>query len=217
MITIPVRNAAGQEVGTYQIDPEELAPAVNKQLLHDVVVMYEANRRVGTVRTKSRGEVVGSTKKMYRQKGTGRARAGAKRTPVRRGGGHTFAKRPKDWGYRLPRKAVRLATRMALRSKFDDEQVTLLEDLRVSEPKTKVVAGILKALGLNETTCLLAISEYDQNVWRSSRNIDGLRVAPVSDLNAYDLLHQRQLVLTRSALDRLRAGNGASKPAGSKE
>lgn len=211
MISLKVRNAAGQDVGTYEIDPEELAPAINKQLLHDVVVMYEANRRVGTVRTKSRGEVAGSTKKMYRQKGTGRARAGAKRTPVRRGGGHAFAKRPKDWGYRLPKKAVRLATRMALRSKFEDDQVTLLDDFRVEQPKTKVVAGALKALGLGETSCLLATPEYDPNVWLSSRNIEGLRVSPVSDLNAYDLLRQRQLVLTRSALDRLRAGNGAGE------
>ena len=216
MISLKVRNAAGQEVGTYEIDPEELAPAINKQLLHDVVVMYEANRRVGTVRTKSRGEVAGSTKKMYRQKGTGRARAGAKRTPVRRGGGHAFAKRPKDWGYRLPKKAVRLATRMALRSKFEDDQVTLLDDFRVEQPKTKVVAGALKALGLGETSCLLATPEYDSNVWLSSRNIEGLRVSPVSDLNAYDLLRQRQLVLTRSALDRLRAGDGA-KAAGEAE
>lgn len=211
MITLSVRNAAGQEVGTYDVDPEELAPAINKQLLHDVVVMYEANRRVGTVRTKSRGEVAGSTKKLYRQKGTGRARAGAKRTPVRRGGGHTFAKRPKDWGYRLPKKAVRLATRMALRSKFEDGEVTLLDDFQVDQPKTKVVAGVLKALGLYETTCLLATNEYDQNVWRSSRNIEKLWVSPVSDLNAYALLHQRQLVLTKSALDRLRQANGAAQ------
>lgn len=215
MISLPIRDKSGKEVGTYQFEPDELAPGVNKQLLHDVVVMYEANRRVGTVQTKSRGDVHGSTQKMYRQKGTGRARAGARRTPVRRGGGHTFAKRPKNWGYRLPRKAVKLATRMALLSKFLDEQVTVLDDLAVDEPKTRVVAGVLKALGLDDTSTLLTVAEHDQNVWKSSRNIGNLRVRPARELNAYDLLHQKQLLVTTAALDRLRSqaagGNGSEE------
>jgi large subunit ribosomal protein L4 len=217
MISVPIRNKAGQDVGTYKFDPNELAPGINKQLLHDVVVMYEANRRVGTVKTKSRGEVEGSTQKMYRQKGTGRARAGARRTPVRRGGGHTFAKAPVDWGYRLPRKAVKLATRMALLSKFLDDQVTVLDDLVLDEPKTKVVAGILKALGLDETTCLLTIESHDPLVWRSSRNIANLRVSPASDLNAYDLLHQKRLLVTTAAMDRLRGQGGETGESSARE
>jgi large subunit ribosomal protein L4 len=208
MISLPIQDKTGRNVGTYEFDPSELAPAVNKQLLHDVVVMYEANRRVGTVKTKSRGMVAGSTRKLFRQKGTGRARAGTIRTPTRRGGGHAFAKVPVDWGYRLPKKAVRLATRMAVLSKFQDGQVTVLDELAVGEPKTKVVSTVLKALGLNKTTCLLAIECHDPNVWRSSRNIANLRVAPAAELNAYDVLHQKQLVVTKAALDRLRAGNG---------
>jgi len=213
MISVPIHDTAGAEVGTYKFDPSELASGINKQLLHDVVVMYESNRRVGTVKTKSRGDVQGSTKKLYRQKGTGRARAGSSRTPVRRGGGHAFAKVPIDWSYRLPKKAVKLATRMALLSKFLDNEVTVIDDLAVAAPKTKIVASALKALGLTTKTCLLAISEDDQNIWKSSRNITNLQVSPVAGLNAYDLLHQRQLIVTKAALDRIRSrevGNGGT-------
>ena len=210
MISLSVRDASGKDVGKYEFDPNELAPGVNKQLLHDVVVMYETNRRVGTVRTKARGEVAGSTKKIYRQKGTGRARAGTKRTPTRRGGGMAHAKRPVDYGYRLPRKAVRLATRMAVLSKFLDDQVTLIDKLEVSEPKTSAVAGALKSLGLRDKSCLLAIEKADANLWKSARNIASLQIRPAGELNAYDVLHQRQLVLTTAALDRLRKGDGES-------
>ncbi|MGH7200554.1 MAG: 50S ribosomal protein L4 [Planctomycetaceae bacterium] len=210
MITVPIRNMNGAEVGTYEFDPADLAPGINKQLLHDAVIMYEANRRVGTVRTKSRSDVKGSTKKMYRQKGTGRARMGNKRTPIRRGGGHSFAKRPKDWSYRLPKKALRLATRMALLSKFQDDEAVVLDELTVQEPKTRVVAGLLKLLGLTDASCLLAIETHDPNVWRSARNIPTLWVAPAAELNAYELLHQKRLIVTRSALDALRSGNGAN-------
>jgi large subunit ribosomal protein L4 len=205
MISLPIHDRAGNQVGTYEFDPAELADGVNKQLLHDAVVMYETNRRQGTVQTKNRGDVKGSKKKMYRQKGTGRARMGNKRTPIRRGGGHTFGKRPVDYGYRLPKKAVMLATRMAVLSKFLDDQVTILDELRMTAPKTRDVAGILKALKLDGKSCLLAIERHDANVWKSARNISNLAVAPASDLNAYDVLRRRQLLLTRQALDALRA------------
>ena len=147
MISVPIRDAAGAESGSYEFDPAELCDAVNKQLLHDVVVMYEASARQGTVRTKSRGMVRGSTRKLFRQKGTGRARAGNARTPVRRGGGHAFGKKPRDFSYRLPRKAVRKATKMALLSKFQDGQAVVVSDLGCSAPRTKVVADALKAPG----------------------------------------------------------------------
>jgi large subunit ribosomal protein L4 len=141
---------------------------------------------------------------MYRQKGTGRARMGNKRTPIRRGGGHTFGKRPVDWTYRLPRKAVALATRMALLSKFRDNQVTILDELSISSPRTKDVAAVLKALGLTETPCLLTIDQHDPIVWKSARNIPLLAVSPASDLNAYELLHKKALLVTKAALDRIR-------------
>lgn len=201
MISVPVHNQSGAEVGKYEFSADDLAPGVNKQLLHDVVVMYEANKRLGTAASKSRGMVVGSTKKLYRQKGTGRARAGAARTPVRRGGGHTFAKKPRDFGYRLPKKAVRLATRMALRSKFEDGQAKVIEDISLDKPQTKVVVSMLKAMGLDGASCLLSVGKHDAVVWKSARNISGVRMAPVADLNAYDLLCQRNLVITKGGLD----------------
>lgn len=214
MISAPIKNTTGGDVGTYEFDPAELAPGINKQLLHDAVVMYEANRRVGTVRTKSRGEVAGSTKKLFRQKGTGRARMGPKRTPIRRGGGMAFAKRPKDWSYRMPKKAVKLATRMALLSKFQDGEAIVLDSLSVDQPKTRVIAQMLKALGVDKQGCLLAIRDNDTLVWKSARNIPTLQVTPARELNAYDLLHQKRLVVTREAMDLLRQGasdNGASE------
>jgi large subunit ribosomal protein L4 len=214
-ITVAVRDKTGQSVGTVNFDADELAPGINKQLLHDVVVMYEANRRVGTVQNRNRAQTEGSTKKLYRQKGTGRARAGTLRTGVRRGGGRAHARYPIDYSYRLPKKAIRLATRMALLSKFMDEQVTLLSDLSIAEPKTKAIAGMLKSLGLSQTSCLLATEAHDGKVWRSGRNIPTLWISSCDDLNAYDLLHQRQLILTRSAFDRLR-NRGSKKPAAAK-
>lgn len=204
MISAPIRDMSGKQVGTYEFDPGELAPGINRQLLHDAVVMYEANRRVGTVATRSRGMVKGSSKKLYRQKGTGRARAGNRRTPIRRGGGHTFAKTPKDWSYRMPRKAVRLATRMALLSKFQDGEAIVVDRLSVAGPKTKVIAAMLKALGVDGQSCLLAIDSPNADVWRSARNIAAVQVAPCAELNAYDLLRQKRLVITRQAIDRLR-------------
>ena len=206
MIPLPIHDMSGAEVGTYDLDPADFAPGINKQLLHDVVVMYEANMRQGSAKTKSRGEVQGSTRKLYRQKGTGRARAGSSRTPVRRGGGHTFAKRPKDWSYRLPKKAIRQATRQALLSKFLDEEVTLLQELTIAEPRTRHVAAVLDAVGLAEISSLLAISTHDADIWRAARNISNLWVSPAADLTVYKLLHQKQLVLTTETLDLLREG-----------
>lgn len=211
MISVPVVDVTGKKVGTYEFDPAELASQINKQLLHDVVVMYQANARVGTARTKTRGEVSGSTKKLYRQKGTGNARAGTKRSPTRRGGGHTFAKRPKDWSYRLPRKAVRAATRMAVLSKFQDGQAVVVDQFAVKAIKTKAVSGVLKALGLTNDSCLLAIKEHDNTLWRSARNIEKLRVSPCKDLNAYDVLRQRRFLVTKEALDSLRAAAKEAK------
>ncbi len=211
MISVPIVNMSGAEVGTYEFDPAELAPAINKQLLHDAVVMYQARRRVGTVRQKSRGEVSGTTQKMYRQKGTGRARAGSRRTNIRVGGGRAFPRRPKDWGYRLPKKALKAATRMALLSKFQDDEAVVLDDLQVDEPRTKVVVGMLESVGVAGQTCLLAIADYDANIWKSARNIASLQVSPCRDLNAYDLLKQKRLVVTKAAMDALRQAPAEEK------
>jgi large subunit ribosomal protein L4 len=211
MMSLPVYNRSGAEVGTYEIDPAELAPRINKQLLHDVVVMYQTNRRQGSAKSKTRSEVVGSTGKMYRQKGTGRARAGSRRSPIRRGGGHTFPKRPKDWSYRLPKKAVRLATRMALASRIADEEVTLIDELSFDQPRTREMAEILKALNVAGTRLLVAVAEYDVNVHKSIRNLAEVSVLPVGELNALEVLRPRRLLMTRAALDAFREKAAAQK------
>ena len=213
MISVPVVNMSGATVGTYEFDPAELCKGINKQMLHDVCVMYALNQRVGTVRTKTRGEVSGSTKKLFKQKGTGNARVGTKRSPIRRHGGHAFAKRPKDWSYRMPKKMLRAATRMALLSKFQDGEAVVLSDLQLPEQKTRVVVGVLKALGVAGQSCLLAIQEHDPVVWKCSRNIESLWVSPGHDLNAYDLLHQKRLVITQGAMDAIRAKGKAIETA----
>lgn len=210
MSTLSIFDRRGKKVGTYEIDPAELAPRVNRQLLHDVVVMYQANLRQGTAKTKSRGEVSGSTKKMYRQKGTGNARAGSRRSGLRRGGGHIFARAPRDYAYRLPKKAVRLATRMAIASKLIDNNVVVIDQLRFDQPTTKDMAAVLEALGLSGSTTLVATAEHDPNVYRSARNIAGVTVLPVADLNALTVLTPRRMLVTQAALDviRTRAPNG---------
>lgn len=213
MASLTVYDRTGGQVGTYEIDPAELAPSINKQLLHDAVVMYQSNVRLGTARTKSRGEVAGTTKKMYRQKGTGNARAGSRRSGIRVGGGHIFAKRPRNWVFRLPRKALQLATRMALASKIQDDQVTVIDDLKFAAPKTKDMATIIKALGLSGQSLLVTTVEHDVNVYKSARNIDRVTVSPVAGLNALNVLAPRRVLVTRAALDALRKRVPAGKPA----
>jgi large subunit ribosomal protein L4 len=214
MVTLPIHDRSGAEVGSYEIDPAELAPRINKQLLHDAVVMYQANLRQGSARTKTRAEVVGTTAKMYRQKGTGRARAGSRRSPVRRGGGHTFAKRSKDWSYRLPKKAVRLATRMALASRIADEEVTLIDELSFDEPRTREMVEILNALNIGGTRLLVAVANHDVNVHKSIRNLAEVSVLPVGDLNALEVLRPRRLLMTKAALDAFREKAAAEKSSG---
>ena len=204
MASLTVYDRTGAEVGSFEIDPAELAPRINKQLMHDAVVMYQANRRQGSAKNKSRAEVRGSTQKMYRQKGTGNARAGSRRSNVRRGGGRAFAKQPRDWSYRLPKKAVRLATRMAVASRIVDEEVTLIDDLGFEAPRTKEMASILKALKIDGQTLLVAVGEYDTNVYKSIRNLKDVAVLPVSDLNALDVLRPKRLLMTKAALETFR-------------
>lgn len=213
-MNLAVYDSSGKKVGSYEIDPAELAPSVNKQLLHDAVVMYQANLRQGTQRTKSRGEVAGSTKKLYRQKGTGNARAGARRSGTRRGGGHIFAKRPRDFGFRMPRKALQAATRMALAARIADDEVCLVDSLSLAAPKTAVVAKLLGALGVGDRTVLVSPEKHDEALWKSARNIEGVSVASVGDLNAWTILRPRKIVMTTAAIDAFRASAKAkARPA----
>ena len=206
MLTLPVFDRAGSQVGSMEIDPAEFGGKINRQLLHDVVVMYQANRRQGTVRTKNRGEVAGSGKKMYRQKGTGNARMGMKRTGKRVGGGMGHAKRPRDFSYSMPKKMVRAATRMAILSKLLDNEATVVTDLSLAQPKTREIAAVLKALKLQGESCLIAPAKHDANLWMSARNIHRVKVSPAPELNALDLLSQKRLLITREALESLRGG-----------
>lgn len=201
MVTLPIYNQTGAKVGDYDIDPNLIAPKINKQLLHDAVVMYLANRRQGSNKSKSRGEVSGSTKKMYKQKGTGNARMGSKRTPQRRGGGHANSRQPRSYYYRLNRKAVQAATRMAIASKLLSGQVVVIDQLTFAAPKTKQMAATLKSVGLQGKTATLAVSGVDRNIYRSGRNIPGLSVSPVADLNALSILSPKALIVTKEALD----------------
>ena len=210
MATLPIFDESGSEVGQYEIDTAQIADRVNKQLLHDAVVMYQANQRQGSHCAKTRGEVSGSTKKMYRQKGTGNARAGSKRTNVRRGGGVARTIKPRDYSYRLNRKAIRLATRMAIRSKIDDGEVVVVDQLSFDEPKTSRMAGVLKSLGLNGVTTLVATAGLDGVVYKSGRNISGVSVQPVRELNALSVLKPKRVLVTREALDRIKEGTFAA-------
>jgi large subunit ribosomal protein L4 len=204
MLTLNVYNRDGQSVGTVEVDPEEFGGSVNKQLLHDVVLQYLANQRAGTHSTLRRGEVAGSTKKLFRQKGTGNARVGTRRTNKRRGGGTAKGPKPRDYEYHMPKKAVRAATRMAILSKFQDNAAVVVDELSVPQIKTKQVAAVLKALKLQGTTCLVGTAGYDMNLYKSARNIPDVKVLPASQFNAYVVLRQKRLVLTRAALDELR-------------
>jgi large subunit ribosomal protein L4 len=204
MPKLTIYDRKGKKVGTYNVEPTDFAPRISKQLLHDAVVMYQANVRQGSHQTKSRGMVAGSTKKMYRQKGTGNARAGSKRSGIRRGGGHIHRIHNRDYSYRLPRKALQAATRMALASKVRDDELLVIDDLSLAAPRTKDMAAILKYLDFPKGQKLLVTTaKSDANVYRSARNIEGVSVSPAGDLNALSILSSRKMLVTKAALDDL--------------
>src|SRR5438093_3866240 len=142
-ITIPVVDRAGADKGTVEIDPAEFGGKTSRQPMHDVVLMYLANQRAGTHHTLRRGQVAGSTKKLFRQKGTGNARVGPRRSNKRRGGGTAKGPKPRDYEYHLPKQAVRAATRMAILSRLQDQETVVVDELKLPEIKTRQVADIL--------------------------------------------------------------------------
>lgn len=202
MIKLPVYNKQGEEVDTVEIDEAVLGGKVRLAVLKQAVVMYHANKRQGTATTKSRGMVVGSTAKLFRQKGTGRARMGAARTVVRRGGGVAFAKQNRDFRQRMPKKQRRLARDSAILAKMQSEDTVVIEELSFDEPKTREFATILENLKIDRS-CVVATENYDINVYKSARNIPRTVSMPVEQLNAGDICRHRKLLLTRSALNRL--------------
>jgi len=202
MLEIPVYDATGKQLKSLQVEEALFGKKVRRELLRLAILRIENNRRVGTAATKSRGMIEGSTKKLYRQKGTGRARMGTRRTNLRRGGGVAFAKQPRSFRQGLPKRGRRAALDSALLSKMLDGSVMVLDKLTVTEPKTKQVAELLKALGI-EGTCLLSIAEQNPTVWKSARNIPRLRVRPVAELNPWEVVWPRRLVFTMDAFDAL--------------
>lgn len=204
MIEIPIYNQTGKKIDTLQVDEAKLGGEVRNELLKQAMVHYHANQRQGTVQTQARGEVAGSTRKMFRQKGTGNARTGGIRNPIKRGGGHAKQKRPKEWRQALPKKARQLATRSAILAKVKSNDVRIVDVIKLDQPKTKFVTQIYKALGIDRS-CLLAIHGRDQDLERSARNIDRTTLTTVKQLNAWDLLRNRTLLITKEGFESLLA------------
>jgi large subunit ribosomal protein L4 len=204
MIEVPIYNQSGQEIDKLQVDEAKLGGEVRKNLLKQAIVMYHANRRQGTVRTLARGEVEGSTRKIYRQKGTGNARMGSIRQPVRVGGGHAKQKRPKDWRQAMPKKQKRLARDSAILLKIQSKDIKVVDNIALDQPKTKLMAQVYKALGIDRS-CLFALAEPNDNLVRAARNIDRTTVTTVNQLNAWEILKNRTLLVTKAGLEQLLA------------
>jgi len=202
MIEVPIFDQTGQKVQSLNIDEAKLGGHVRTNLLKQAFDAYHANQRQGTVQTLARGEVAGSTRKMFRQKGTGNARTGGIRNPIKKGGGHAKQKRPKEWRQALPKKARRLARNSAILMKLQNNDVRVLSDLKLSEAKTKHMAQVLKALGIDRS-CLLALNGRDQMLERSARNLGRTTLTTVAQLNAWDILRNRTLLLTKAGLEQL--------------
>ncbi|MCD8349293.1 MAG: 50S ribosomal protein L4 [Planctomycetaceae bacterium] len=199
---LPVYDKQGQSVEEIDFDESLLGKFVNYKLLHAAVVMYEANRRQGTVKTKNIREVSGKSAKPYKQKGTGRARMGRVRRFGSRGGATAFGPRPRDYSLDMPRQAKRLALKSALLGKFRDNEVLVLKDLDLTEPKTKEVVSTLKNLKV-DNGCLMVVPEYNENVLKSCRNLPKTELSVLSDLNAYTVLRRKSVIFTKAALEAL--------------
>lgn len=205
MIEVPVFNQAGQQVETLKVDPAKLGGEVRPALLKQALVMYHANQRQGTVRTLARGEVAGSTRKLFRQKGTGNARTGGIRNPIKVGGGHAKQKRPKEWRQDMPKKARRLATRSAILAKIQSGDLKLVNEIKLDGIKTKPVAQMFKALGIDRSV-LLATEPGNETLVRSARNIDRTTLTTVTQLNAWDILRNRTLLMTKGGFEQVLGG-----------
>jgi len=201
MISVPVFDIEGKPLQPIEVDETRLGDGVRIALLRRVVHMYEMNQYIGTKGHLSRGEVSGSTRKMYRQKHTGYARAGQRTVPHRRGGGLAFPPRTRDLSYRLPRKALVGARRSALLARLRDGAVCVVESIPLEAPKTRVIARFLKAIGAAGRSLLVCDGDHTV-IWKSGRNIPGVTVQRAGDLNAMHLLDADRLIFTRSAFDR---------------
>jgi len=198
MISLSVYNRDGQEVDSLKVDESVLGGPVRYSLLKQAIVMYQANKRVGTAATKSRGMVAGSTRKLFRQKGTGNARAGTVRTGKRVGGGVTFAKVHRDFSKRMPKKQRKLARDSAILAKLLSNNLVVVDELKFEKPKTGDFAGILGNLKI-ERSCLVTTNDTDTNLYKSARNIPRIMVMPVAELNAADICSHHKILFTKEA------------------
>ncbi|MGB2987541.1 MAG: 50S ribosomal protein L4 [Phycisphaerae bacterium] len=202
MLAVPVVNMQGEPAGEMEIDPAALGGRVRPRLIKQAIVAFLDHQRQQSARTKGRSDVEGSTRKLYRQKGTGNARVGNLRTPIRRGGGRTFAKRGPRATKAFPKKMRRLARNSAILARIQANDVIIVDELRCPEIKTKIVASMFSVLG-GEKGCVLAMHARDRNVYLSSRNVPNTDVRVVEELNAYEVLRRRRLIFTKPAFEQL--------------
>ena len=214
MIELPIYDRQGKQVDRLQIDEASLGGTVRFALLKQAYVITHGNQRQWSSRTKSRGSVEGSTRKLYKQKGTGNARAGAVRTPIRKGGGVTFKKTRtrEDFRHELPKKMRRLANRNALLAKLVDNEVKCFAALDFKAPKTSDFAKMIEAVGINRT-CLVATAKTNRNAMLSARNVANVDVCRIDQLNAFDLLNHRFLVVDKASLVSFLDGSCFEAPA----
>ena len=200
MATAKLFSETGQEKGTVELPASLFEQPVRKQALYEAVLNYLANKRQGTHDTQTRAEVAYSTAKLFRQKGTGRARAGSAGSPTRVGGGVAFGPHPRDYSYRLPQKIKRVALKSALSDRANNERITVVEDFVMDAPKTSRMAGLLKGLALEGRHTLVVLDREDDVIYKSVRNLNGVRVLRSHELNPYTILWADNLVFTQKAL-----------------
>ncbi len=198
MIDLAVYNKDGHEVESLKVDEDALGGTVRYPLLKQAIVMYHANKRVGTAANKGRSMVAGSSRKLFRQKGTGNARVGNIRTGKRVGGGVTFAKSFRDFGKRMPKKQKKLARNSAILAKLLSNNVVVVNELSFEKPRTRDFLSILNNLKI-ERSCLVTISSADANLYKSAKNVPRVAVMPVNDLNAGDICRYNKMMFTKEA------------------
>ncbi|MFW8600524.1 50S ribosomal protein L4 [Desulfobacterota bacterium M19] len=201
MAVTDLYNTRKEKVGEVDLNDDLFAVEVKPYILHDVVKMQLANRRAGTACTKTRVEVSGSSAKPFRQKGTGRARAGNRRSPLWRGGGVVFGPKPRSYAYKLPKKVRRLGLKMALSTRFAEENMVVLDQFQLDEIKTKKFISVMKKLGVDNA--LIVIPSGDDKLEKSARNVPGFKVLPTMGVNVYDILHYRNLIILQSTIEQL--------------
>jgi len=198
-VKVPVYNLAGEVVEDIEISDEVFAVPFNQAVVHQALVRQRANARQGTASTKTRSEVSGSSRKLFRQKGTGLARAGSRRSPLRRGGGIAFGPKPRSYRQAMPKKMRQLALKCVLSAKAGDGELVVLEQLKLPEPRTKEMVRILAALGV-DSSALIITDEPEDNVIKSARNLTRIKTLPASVLNVVDILSYKMLLMTVAAV-----------------